>query len=61
MELYQIREHDQEFQEWIGILKNIIIKVIQETPLTFDNSLLNECLDLAAKIVEEAVTPQLKE
>lgn len=31
------------------------------TPLSFDNSLLNESLDLANKIVEEAVAPQLKE
>ena len=60
IELYQIREFDAEFQAWIIQLKTIFIAVIEKTPLSFDNSLLNECLELASKIVEESVSPQLK-
>ena len=51
IELYQIRSIDDEFKQWITQLKDIFIKIIKCTSISFDNSLLCECLELANKIV----------
>jgi len=60
IELHQIKSH-QESNNWFLAIKNLIKEVISKSFVHLENQLVSESIELASKLVEESVSPSLKD